>query len=159
MLADVTIHCESIHDIYNKFSFSSVGALGEYIMLPNIEKKYNSIRSSEIKTVDDFFECLTYIEKHMFPLLDVVQSIKGLDLLLNGDLAPSIRDGAQHRFYMPHCLIIARLANNPQFEELCTSLGTYGEGSNRSWGPNTSVRETEWPKLVKYLREEVKPLV
>lgn len=160
MIAGVSIHCKSIRDIYSKFLFTPVtGSLGENIIFPNIDKEYNSIGSSAIKTVDEFFECLTYIEEHMLPLFEAVQSIKGLDLLLNGDLAPSIRDGAQHRFYMPHCLIIARLANNPQFEELCTSLGTYGEGSNRNWGANASARESEWPKLVKYLREEVKPLV
>ena len=60
---------------------------------------------------------------------------------------------------MPHCLIVARLTNNPQFEELCINLGAFGEGSKRDWGANASARESEWPKLVKYLREEVKPLV
>ncbi len=61
------------------------------------------------------------------------------------------------RFYMPHCLIIARLANNPNFEKLATELGSYGAQSNRSWGAHAPNQITEWPKLVQYLREEINP--
>jgi hypothetical protein len=56
--------------------------------------------------------------------------------------------------YTPRCLIVARLANNPHFEELAVTLA-----NPRSPGANYDALPTEWPKLVKYLREEVQPLV
>ena len=56
---------------------------------------------------------------------------------------------------MPQCLIVARLAGNPHFEELVVKLGERAQGRLA----NAEVWETEWPKLVEYLRNEVKPIV
>lgn len=56
--------------------------------------------------------------------------------------------------YAPRCLILARLANNPHFEELAVNLA-----APRAPGANQAALITEWPKLVKYLREEVQPIV
>lgn len=47
---------------------------------------------------------------------------------------------------------MARLANNPRFEELAISLAT-----PRSPGANQESLPTEWPKLVQYLREDINP--
>jgi hypothetical protein len=102
---------------------------------------------------------LAVVKREVISLLDHAKDIKGLDALMNGAVSPLFRDTIQHKFDMPHCLIVARLANNPQFEELAVSLGTYGPKSGRSWGSHAPHQITEWPKLVKYLREEVKPLV
>ena len=64
-----------------------------------------------------------------------------------------------HRgFYIPHCLIVTRLAGNPHFEELVTKFEELSFAGG-AWGANSTAKATELPKLVKYLREEVKPLV
>ncbi|MBL0229865.1 MAG: hypothetical protein IPP76_03315 [Moraxellaceae bacterium] len=58
---------------------------------------------------------------------------------------------------MPYALIIARLANNPNFEQLTINLAP--EKNKNFWFANPVPYTIAWPKLVKYLREEVKPLV
>lgn len=60
---------------------------------------------------------------------------------------------------MSHALIVARLANNPNFEDLAVSLGQFGVGE-KSWSARLKIAPSiAWPKLVQYLRDEVKPLV
>lgn len=91
---------------------------------------------------------------------DTAQDIKGLDALVNGDIDERVRNSVHNMYYMRYALIIARLANNPNFDELAVSLGTYGAGSGRAWGKFSHAHVAEaWPKLVQYLRDEVKPLV
>lgn len=55
-------------------------------------------------------------------------------------------------FYTPQRLIAARLANNPQYDRLLKFCEAY-----KSFGANDKARATEWPKLVKYLDEEINP--
>ena len=55
-------------------------------------------------------------------------------------------------FYIPHCVIISRLANNIKFEHLLEYLYALGD-----FGANQQASATEWPKLVKYLKENVNP--
>jgi hypothetical protein len=78
--------------------------------------------------------------------------------LMNGDEGedhildePNYSDNKN--FYSPLSLIVARLAGNPHFEELVIKREA------ETWGLNQDVRETEWPKLLKYLREEVQPII
>ena len=155
IIAWVRLKINIVSDIYRKFSFALLGDEEgkDYI---NLGGKITEFTTEDIT---DLFELSNYFEMlndRIFQLLESVQTIMGLDILLN--CTPSIRNYVHHFFYMPHCLITARLANNPKFEELCVTLGTYGEGANRDWGSNELNYITEWPKLVKYLREEVKPL-
>ena len=71
-----------------------------------------------------------------------------------------VKNKVHSSLYTPYALIAARLAGNPDFEELALSLGTYGADSGRNRGKfGYSEVAVAWPKLVKYLREEVKPLV
>ena len=89
---------------------------------------------------------------------DAVKDIKSIDA--NGDIDKAIKNHVHSSVYAPFALIAARLAENPNFDELAVSLGTYGAGSGRAWGKfNYAEVAVGWPKLVKYLREEVKPLV
>ncbi len=57
-------------------------------------------------------------------------------------------------FHAPQCLIVSRLANNSNFEHLKTYFEAFSH-----LGANEQARAVEWPKLVQYLQEEVKPLV
>ncbi len=76
-----------------------------------------------------------------------------MDKLLNVDFNPRFKEKSQNRgVYTPRCLIVARLANNPNFDELAVSL------ANPLWpGANQESLPREWPKLVQYLREDINP--
>ncbi|MBH1970514.1 hypothetical protein FK216_04765 [Moraxellaceae bacterium AER2_44_116] len=100
--------------------------------------------------VDDM---LDQIDTHLLALLDMAVDIKGINQLMNCSLDVRITRRMQGLFYR-QCLIVARLANNPNFENLIVSLQPTAE----HLAANPAL-VTEWPKLVKYLREEVKPLV
>ena len=107
------------------------------------------------------FEALLHLLKEtVLKWSDTIVDIKGVDALLNGDTNKAIKNNIHSSCYTPFALIAARLAGNPNFDELAVSLGTYGAGSGRAWGKfSRSEVAVGWPKLVKYLREEVKPLV
>ena len=107
------------------------------------------------------FEALLHLLKEtVLKWSDTIVDIKGVDALINGDTNEAIKNNVHSSCYTPLALIAARLAGNPNFDELAVSLGTYGAGSGRAWGKfSHSEVAVGWPKLVKYLREEVKPLV
>ena len=91
---------------------------------------------------------------------DAIYDINSIDALINGETDETIKKYVHSSVYAPYALIIARLANNPNFDELAVSLGTYGANSGRAWGKFSHSQVAEaWPKLVQYLRDEVKPLV
>ena len=91
---------------------------------------------------------------------DAIYDINSIDALINGEADETIKKYVHNSVYTPYALIAARLANNPDFDELAVSLGTYGAGSGRAWGKFSHAQVAEaWPKLVQYLRDEVKPLV
>jgi hypothetical protein len=100
------------------------------------------------------------LKKSVLKWSDTLKDIKTIDSLINGNTDESIKKYVHSSVYAPYALIIARLANNPNFDELAVSLGTYGAGSGRAWGKFSHAHVAEaWPKLVQYLRDEVKPLV
>lgn len=107
------------------------------------------------------FEALLHLLKEtVLKWSDTIDDIKGIDALINGDTNEAIKNNVHSSCYTPFALITARLANNPNFEDLAVSLGTYGAGSGRAWGKFSHAEvAVAWPKLVQYLRDEVKPLV
>ena len=109
---------------------------------------------------EDFEDLLLKLRQSPLRWSDAAQDIKGIDTLFNGNVDEVVRNSVHSRIYMPYALIAARLAGNPNFEELAVSLGTYGKDSGKFWGKfNHTTISAGWPKLVKYLREEVKPLL
>ena len=83
-----------------------------------------------------------------------ITNIKDIDALVNCEMDEAIKKYVHSSVYAPYALIAARLANNPNFDKLAISLGTYGAGSGRAWGKFSHAEITAaWPKLVKYLRE------
>ncbi|RZU48209.1 hypothetical protein EV700_0110 [Fluviicoccus keumensis] len=110
---------------------------------------------SMISDYDLALERLGFIEKVIFPLLDIACDIRGIDQVMNGCFDTNLRDYIQNSSYAPNCLIVARLSGNPDFETLTVNLREARRG-----GANiTAIKGDEWLKLVKYLREEVQPLV
>jgi hypothetical protein len=106
----------------------------------------------EVNNWESLEELLLIFKNSALKWSDSAQDIKGIDALLNGDFDSRVRQKVHQFTAMPYALIIARLANNPNFEELVVSLG-----ESKSWPPVKS--DDAWPKLVQYLRDEIKPLV
>jgi hypothetical protein len=109
---------------------------------------------------EDFEDLLFKLKQSPLRWSDAAQDIRGVDALFNGDIDEAVKNKIYRYLYTPYALIAARLAGNPNFEDLALRLGTYGSDSGRNWGMfNYATVSAGWPKLVKYLREEVKPLV
>ena len=107
-----------------------------------------------------FEEFVVLLKQSILKWSDAVKDIKSIDALINGDIDEAVKNEVHSSRYSPFALIAARLAGNPNFDELAVSLGTYGAGSGRAWGKFSDAEvAVAWPKLVKYLREEVKPLI
>jgi hypothetical protein len=98
---------------------------------------------------------LAFIEKTVFAFFDMIKDIKGLDAVLNGNEMGGFFRDMYHRSTLntPIALIVARLANNPQFEELAVKLAT----PKNMIDINGKAYPTEYPKLVKYLCEGINP--
>jgi hypothetical protein len=140
------------------FQYPTIGGGGVLLDIPMLLTRRHAF--FRIMDWEDFKDLLLKLRQSPLQWSDAAQDIKGVDALLNGDVDEVVRDNVYRRIYMPHCLIAARLAGNPNFEELAVSLGTYGKDSGKFWGMfNYATVSAGWPKLVKYLREEVKPLV
>lgn len=167
--------CPVVSDVYQKFSFDKHNARVFYIQMRQVVdvSKYGTSSPLSIKLTQEYISLIA--SAVIKPFLDTTRDIKGLDKLVNGFLSSQpesyielIRDvnlrlaDAKGRkltpqrfkamgFYCPQSLIIARLANNPQFDKLMRFFEAEGH-----LGANQQARATEWPKLVQYLRDEVK---
>ncbi len=139
------------------FSFPMIGGGG--IILPVLVVKKRNLDSC-INNWKKFEELLSLFRESVLRWSDAVKDIKDIDALINGEMDEDVKNKVHSSLYAPYALITARLAGNPNFEELAISLGSYGADSGRNWGKfGYSEVAVAWPKLVKYLREEVKPLV
>ena len=141
---------DAVLSIYNKFSFMERG----YIFTISIDL-FDRSTSSKVGDDQELRLLLRKIEAAAFAqLLDQMQDLQSLDRMLNGSVEERLPPKTYNRaFYAPQRLIIARLAGNPKFEELVTELEGYV-----SFAGNDDARASEWPKLLKYLREEVQPI-
>ena len=140
-------------DIYHKFGFS----IGKNNNLFNVQLNeiydYRDYQVGKVSTIE-IKRDVQLIKDNIINLLDVAVDLKGLDAVVNGDISEIFKEKV-HKAYVPHRLIIARLANNPQFEQLAIELKLFARDAGRN---NLPMRE-QWDNLVKYLRDEVKPLV
>jgi len=138
-------------EIYYRFHFSEVDS--EYMFhfpLYRVDefnnRKIGNVGVNEIK------ETMLFLKRFVIDLLDVAVNLKGLDTLMNGDVNPLFKDKV-HKAYTPHRLIISRLADNPQFEQLTRDLKQF----TRDAGRNNLPMLEQWDNLVKYLREDINP--
>ena len=168
--------CPMVKDIYNLFDFYKNinevfrAALGSFTDITG----YTSSPLSEDLAQRHINDVINYIIK---PIFDKTTDIKGLDNFVNGWLSkqplsytdtlkgspPKPKPQSERTFltpdrfrgmgfYCPQQLIVARLANNPEYEKLRTFFE-----AKKSFGANDEARATEWPKLVQYLEEEINP--
>jgi hypothetical protein len=156
--ASLHIKYEPVDVIYNNFGFfksSSYATFDVELLNDLLERKDMPNKSFEMNSHQDILDRLTLMEKTIFPFFSTLHDLKSLDNLVNGNINSRFTSAMQGRgVYAPRCLILAHLANNPHFEELAVTLA-----KPRSPGANYDAIPIEWPKLVKYLQEEVKPLV
>ncbi|MBH1971950.1 hypothetical protein FK216_11190 [Moraxellaceae bacterium AER2_44_116] len=144
-----------VEDIYNRFEFFKEKNANsvEMLLLDHLYPLNSDKR--KLKTKEDIAARIQLFEDEFLKSLAIAENMKDLDRLLNSDINDRFKWIIQGcGIYTPRCLIVARLANNPHFEELAMSLAT-----PRAPAANRTSLPTEWPKLVKYLREEVQPIV
>jgi len=142
-----------VADVCNRFRFLSPGNVVRGGASTSIMGN-GYITAVKLKGPQETQGFLVKSEMALFPALNGPLSIVRLDDLLNRDLDTRYRSHFHNFVYKPQCLIVARLAGNPNFETLAEELAV-----DTGWYGNEDVWKEEWPKLVKYLREEVKPVV
>ena len=153
----VYIDVESVADIYRQHGFTVFTDFATFSISISTDSRVfrNTILDWVVTSRKDLKLVLSRIDQFVFKnILDKAKDIRGLDQVLNGDDQSLIyKDLQDIGFDFPASLILAKLARNPEFESLVEKAEEL-----RHWGANDDPRETKWPKLLKYLREEVKPL-
>jgi len=143
----------SVYEVMSKFNFKFSYTVCRGGIITDIfsDKPYTDYY---VNSYARAFEVLYAFEHELFPAFKNFVSIKGLDDLLNGRINNLFSSHFHNFVFKPQCLILARLAGNPYFEEIAVELAV-----DSGWFANEGVWKEEWPKLVKYLREEVQPVV
>lgn len=159
-------------DVMFGVSCDQVDLIGQYVNLPpyNIPPFTFKITldthilsqgrdMSRYKTPDDVYTFLGHLEAIVFPLLALVQDIQSLDKLMNGGSNNGLNDkvvAAMNFGLYRQRLIVACLANNPDFENLVLTLKPQPiESREARTIEGNNARATQWDNLVKYLREEL----
>ncbi len=145
----VVLSHDKINTIYNLFSFYPLDNSFNIPFNFAFYDEFNKVRI--IKTHNSTNNLFKFLEDVLLFDLNKIQNITSLDNLVNGNnpYGNYLRTGC----FIPMCIITARLANNPQYNELVKQFE-----QAKFWGANNSTRTTEWPKLLKYLQDEVQPL-
>ena len=93
---------------------------------------------------------INIINSTLMSIYESANTLKGLDEVLNGESHPYFSKHAHGHYLKPYCLIVARLVNSPDFEQLAIDLPKILHGcSNELFAC--------WPQFVKYLRDEIDP--
>lgn len=135
-------------DDYKK-SFSFYIDLGSYAF-------GKIVRDWNVASFGDIEKVFSKIDKFIFSeVFELTKDIKSADQFINGNIENIYyKDMYIIGYNLASSLILARLAGNPNFEKLVEHAE-----SQKHWGGKQRAREKSWPALLKYLREEVKPIV
>ena len=105
------------------------------------------------------FKYITLLESQLIGMAQTTASIKDLDAFLYREKESTyVQIAYKHFAYTPFTLVLAYLANSPHFEQVAKQLTTPLNLANAAENKQNRYH-TEYAKLHKYLREEVKPLV
>ena len=147
--------------------FRMVSNLGEeiYRLFPFSQSEVFTVFGTALNNIYDFTNCKVYktsmsdvkrevkiIKANIISIFDGATTLKELDELMNGNTNPTFKR-THDKHYAPHRLIVARLADNPQFEQLAIELRTFA----RDAGNNNKPMREQWDNFVKYLREDIDP--
>ena len=156
---DVTIWAsmkvEYLSHIYNKFDFDKPryrdGTLENTIFSGEFLVSILKAPANDIVICNQIsaLRLINIVNSKLMPIYESACTLKGLDEALNGEIYPYFRTHVQSDWLKPYCLIVARLANNPYFENLVIDLPKTKR--------NSDGLITCWPEFVKYLREEIDP--
>jgi len=144
------LHCPIVCAIVANFNFPCED---DKVCFLTIENQAGSVSKSwppVSKSAMDYE--LGLIEKNIMSVANMAIDLKGLDKVLNDFLGISEHSRIFLDDYLPHRLVIARLAERKDFDELTERL--------RSSVPPLRVHYIEKiDQLIQYLRDEVQPLV
>ena len=113
----VYISVNHIETIYQKFAFSPIVNVFSFFVPIRINRDSDSINYQD---VDDL---LKETETKALSLIVKLRTITELDAAINGDNHPEIKASLKNET-MPFRLILARLANNPNFESLVNEFAS-----------------------------------
>lgn len=146
--------------IYNKFDFDKARLVYRYVDGTLENKIFNGQFPNHVLHMDpnDTVVCnqisalrlINIINSKLMPIYKSASMLKGLDEALNSDKYPYFREHVHSHYLKPYCLIVARLAKSPSFEQLAIELPKIMHG-------NSEIMLLCWPAFVKYLREEINP--
>ena len=149
----VSVSLDCVQDIMNDFKFILPQLVFEIGLFSDIFGGHDKNKVGYLSSIGMIDDCICTAVNAIFPIFEKVSSIKDLDGIINNDR--NIFSECIHDYiYMPQCLVLARLADNKDFDNLSLKLF-----HAKKWYANSKFKDKEWPRLVKYLREEVKPLV
>jgi hypothetical protein len=150
-----SMQIDYLSHIYNKFDFDKPryrdGTLENTIFSGDFLISILKIPANDIVICNQIsaLRLINIVNSKLMPLYESACTLKGLDEALNGEIYPYFRTHVQSDWLKPYCLIVARLANNPNFESLVIDLPKTRR--------NSDGLITCWPEFVKYLRYEIDP--
>lgn len=147
---------EPVNAIYERFNFNfynrgCVFGISLSTLCGWVEQE------DSVSSWSQFGALLSVVEREVIGLFDIAKDIHGMHAVMNGNAAVRLKEDMRKTIYIPHCLIVAKLVGASNFSDLTAELS---EAVKKFWrGPDYDVRCDEFARLVKYLREEVNPLV
>lgn len=151
----VSMEVDFLNHIYNKFDFEKTrypdGTLENHIFYGELIVSILNIDDDNTVIYDQIsaLRLINIVNSKLMPILQIASTLKGLDEALNSEKHPEFRFYAQNSPLKPYCLIVARLVNNPNFNQLALELP-----KNKR---NTEAMKLCWPKFVEYLKENINP--
>jgi hypothetical protein len=152
-----------LSNIYNGFNFDSDfnkprhkprhkdGTLKNFIFWDDFIIGILKIPSNDMVVCNQIsaLRLINIVNSTLMTIFESAKTLKGLDEVMNGNSHPYFKEAVHNGWQKPYCLIVARLVNNPSFEQLAIDLLETKRGSD-------SLRKC-WPQFVKFLREIIDP--
>lgn len=146
------LYCPLVSDVVGLFGFATAdGRIAHVTMLNQADGGYDkwlSVSKAAIEHEIDIFD------RRILNIANMTVDIQGLDRVMNDLEGVSERSEHFLKHYIPHRLVVAKLAGRPDFEALVEKYNAYVD-----WGGRQRARYLgQGEKLIQYLRDEVKPL-
>jgi len=114
----------------------------------------NEISRTNITSYELAFKFISFVEERLIALADKTTTLHDLNTFIQQDKKSRMH---VHSDFTPFTSVLAYLAHDPNFNKLGNELANLN--LDRAPDDYRINYQTEFPKLLKYLREEVKPLV
>lgn len=141
-----------ITDITNQFNFEKPHMGGGYTY--NDVFRAKNILSKNITSHELAFEFIAILEEKLIELANKTKTLYDLNAFIQQDKKSRMHVNSD---FTPFTSVVAYLANDPDFNKLGNELANLN--LDRAPDDYRINYQTEYAKLLKYLQEEVKPLV